>query len=97
MVKLYENIFVYGIIGWFLIIYLSSQYVDLKKYKLIYIAFLLPLINLIFNFFRNIKTNESELYSQPNYMNWLFNRIHDNSLYIGTGVFAIGLLIGFSF
>ena len=83
---LIKNIFLLAFIFWILVIILLHKIFSINIYLLI-IASIYPLFNLYYNH-KNLDKNNDYLISS-NKLYWLSNRLHTNSLYIATGVFAI--------
>jgi len=69
--------------------YFAMKNINVMKYKLVIVALIYPLINLYYNHIKNPEINKKKKYRDSKYMEWLFDRIHNNSLYIATGVFAL--------
>ena len=82
-----HNIFVYGIIGWLVILLSIRRYINIFKHPLVLLACIYPFINLMYNYSKD--SDEDVKYNDTDYMKWLFDRIQNNSLYIATAVFAL--------
>ena len=81
-----QNIFLIALIFWILIILLINKYLDVNINILI-LASIFPILNLLYNHL-NIKKNDNYLLESKK-LYWLSDRLHTNSLYIATGVFAV--------
>jgi len=90
-ININKNIFLIGIIIWLVFAYIIIRVIPINKHPLVIIGLLYPIMILSYNYISEI--NDAEKKYEKTYDNkkllWLFDRIHTNSLYIATGVFAL--------
>ena len=81
-------VFSFGIIGWVVLLTAMRKYFQFELFHpFVLIACVYPLLNLSYNQLQ--ESSEDPKYENRENLNWLFDRIQNNSLYIATGVFAL--------